>query len=392
MAYDFDTPVNRRDTECEKWNVGAQELPMWVADMDFRTAPEIIDALKQRVDHGVFGYAVVPDRWRQSYARWWRDRHQTTLRPEWLLFCTGVVPAISSIVRALTQPGDNVLIQTPVYNMFFNAIRDNGRTVLESPLVYEDGVYRIDFADLEAKLADPRTTMMFLCNPQNPAGIIWDKQTLARIGHLAAQQGVLVIADEIHCDITDPGYGYTPFVGISDECAQNCIMCVAPTKTFNLAGVQTSAVVIPNLHVRKRVARALATDCVANPNAFAITAACAAFDAGAPWLDELRAYLFRNKQMVIDFIDREIPQVRVVPSHATYLLWLDCSRLSHDSGDLARFIRERTGLFISLGRIYGDCGDDFLRMNIACPQAYLTDGLDRLRAGVNAYRSAHTRA
>jgi cystathionine beta-lyase len=261
--------------------------------------------------------------------------------------------------------------------------------VLESPLVFERGRYAVDFADLEAKLADPKTTLMLLCNPQNPAGIIWNRETLAHIGRLCREHGVVVVADEIHCDLTDPGCAYVPFTSVSDADARNSIACVSPTKTFNIAGVKTAALVVPDADLRARVSNGLDIDELGEPNAFAITAAIAAYDGGAAWLDELRAYIYANKQAVAAFLEREVPQVHLVPSQATYLLWLDCSAVTHDSRDLERFLRQRAGLFISQGRIYGSCGDCFMRMNIACPRSMLDDGLGRLKMGIAAYLSTY---
>ena len=298
MKYDFDTVISRRDTDSLKWDVGKDELPMWVADMDFMAAPEIRSDLQERLAHGVFGYSVVPDRWYRAVSGWWESRHQFKMEKEWLMFCTGVVPALSSAVRSLTKPGDKVLIQTPVYNIFFHSIENNGRTVLENPLLYDGGSYSVDFADLEEKLADPKTALMILCNPHNPAGKIWDRQTLARIGSLAAAYHVPVLSDEIHCDLTDPGKDYIPFASVSDECRNNSVTCIAPTKAFNLAGLHTAAVCIPDPALRKTVSRGLNADEAAEPNALAIPAAISAFTRGGDWLDALREYLFKNKQAV----------------------------------------------------------------------------------------------
>ena len=296
MKYDFDTPINRRNTNSLKWDIAENELPMWVADMDFKAAPEIQAAIEQRVAHGVFGYSVIPDEWNQAYIGWWQRRHGLTAEKDWLIFCTGVVPAISSIVRKLTTPAEKVLIQTPVYNIFFNSILNNGREVLENSLKYSGGEYEIDFDDLEKKLSDPQVSLMILCNPHNPVGKIWDKDTLEKIGELCYKHNVVVISDEIHCDLTDPGKEYIPFASVSEKCRNNSITCVAPTKAFNIAGLQTAAVIVPNPALRHKVWRALNTDEVAEPNAFAVQAAIAAFTKGEEWLDELRQYIFENKK------------------------------------------------------------------------------------------------
>ena len=387
MAYDFDQIVDRRGTGSLKWDVAEGELPMWVADMDFQTAPEIRQALAERLQHGVFGYGIIPDEWYEAYIGWWKERHGFTMEKEWLIFCTGVVPAISSMVRKLTTPAEKVLIQTPVYNIFFNSIYNNGCNVLQSPLAYNGKEYAIDFEDLEAKLADPQTTLMILCNPHNPVGKIWDRETLARIGTLCQKHHVIVISDEIHCDLTEPGKSYIPFASVSEACRNNSITCIAPTKAFNMAGMQTAAVSVPNPVLRHKVWRGLNTDEIAEPNAFAVPAAVAAFTQGGAWLDALRAYVQQSKERVVQFVAQELPQLSVVPSEATYLLWLDCGKLGGDGAEIAQVIRRETGLYLSDGDQYGGNGNQFLRMNLACPHSVVEDGLRRLKAGILAYQA-----
>ncbi len=382
MPYDFDKIIDRRVTDSMKWAVAENELPMWVADMDFQTAPEIREAIEKRMAHGIFGYSDVPDEWYEAYIGWWRERHGFTMDREWLMFCTGVIPAISSIVRKLTTPNENVVIQTPVYNIFFNSIINNGCRVLESPLKYENHKYTIDFEDLENKLANPQTSLMILCNPHNPVGKIWSREELARVGELAKKHHVTVISDEIHCDLTIPGRDYVPFASVSDTCRDISITCIAPTKAFNMAGLQTSAISVPNEVLRHKVWRGINTDEVAEPNSFACVAAIAAFTKGGPWLDSLREYLACNRKQVADYVRREIPNVHVVDGEATYLMWIDLSDLPGDKRDAAKFIRERTGLYVSAGKSYGESGNDFLRMNVACPRSLVEDGLGRLKAGI----------
>lgn len=391
MRYDFDTVIARRGTDSLKWDVREEELPMWVADMDFRAAPEILEALRARLEQGIFGYSIVPEEWYAAIQNWWETRHGFRMEQEWLIFCTGVVPALSSIVRKMTTVGENVLIQTPVYNIFFNSIVNNGRNVLESPLVYDGERYSIDFADLEEKLSRPQTTLMILCNPHNPVGKLWDAETLARIGHLAAKHHVLVVSDEIHCDLTDPGKNYIPFASVNGECRDNSITCLAPTKAFNLAGLQTAAVSVPNEVLRHKVNRGLNTDEVAEPNGFAIPAAIAAFTEGGPWLDALREYLYENKRTVRRFLRERLPQIKLTPSEATYLLWLDCGEVCEDAARLQQFLRREAGLYVSAGAAYGLSGRKFLRMNIACPRRTLEDGLERLREGVSRYAARQQR-
>ena len=359
MKYNFDKPTNRRGTGSLKWDVPENELPMWVADMDFETVPEVVEALKKRVEHGIFGYSIMPDTWSQSYVNWWDKRHHITLNPDKLIFTTGVVPAISSAVRKLTTPAENVLVQTPTYNIFFNSIRNNGRNIVENHLLYDGREYHIDWETLERQLADPQTSLMILCNPHNPIGKIWDKETLARIGALCAENDVTVFSDEIHCDITAPGKEYVPFASVNEQCRQISVTAIAPTKTFNLAGIQSAAVYAENKVLHHKMWRRLNTDEVAEPNAFAMCATIAAFTCGADWLDELRVYIEENKKYVTDFIAREIPQMKVVPSEATYLMWLDCQAYTKDSNKLYAFIRKESGLYLASGREYGTNGDSF---------------------------------
>lgn len=385
MKYDFDSPTDRRGTYSLKWEVAENELPMWVADMDFPAAPEITRAISERAAHGVFGYTNVPDEWYAAYTGWWKERHGFEIKREWLMFCTGVVPAISSIVRKLTTVGENVLVQTPVYNIFFNSIVNNGRNVLENPLIYENGSYRIDFADLEAKLSDPQTSLMLLCDPQNPGGMLWDRESLERIGGLCRKYHVVVLSDEIHCDLVSPGREYIPFASVSEDCRLNSVTCIAPTKAFNIAGLQTAAVYAADETLRHKVWRGLNTDECAEPNVFAVTAAIAAFTQGGDWLDQLRGYIAENRRTTEAFLAEKLPQVRMAHSDATYLFWLDCSEFTDSSRQLADFIRQKTGLYLSAGEQYRGNGRYFLRLNAACPRAVLLDGLERLRQGVIAF-------
>lgn len=380
--FDFDTVTDRRGSGSLKWNVEENELPMWVADMDFQTAPCIQEALAERIAHGIYGYSEIPDAWYEAYITWWRDRHGFTMDRDWLMFVTGVVPAISSAVRKLTTPNENVLIQTPVYNIFYNSILNNGCRVQESPLICRDGAYQMDFEDLDAKMADPQTNLMILCNPQNPVGRIWTREELARVGELAQKHHVTVLSDEIHCDLTEPGRAYVPFASASETCRRISISCLAPTKAFNLAGLQTAAISVPDPFLRHKVRRAINTDEVAEPNAFACRAAIAAFTRGGPWLDELREYLWKNRRLAEAFIRERLPECRAVKAEATYLLWLDVSAFGSGKTVAGR-LRTKTGLYVSEGGQYGKGGEGFLRINLACPRLTLEDGLRRLAQGLS---------
>lgn len=378
----FDEITNRRNTESYKWDVKDNELPMWVADMDFQTAPCVLQMLKKRVEHGIFGYSVVPDSWYEAYQNWWSRRHDFDIDKDWLIFTTGVVPAISSVVRKITYPAEKVVVITPAYNIFFNSIFNNGRYIVESRLKYESGKYSLDFKDLEDKCSDPQSTLLILCNPHNPTGIIWDKETLAHIGEICKRNNVTVLSDEIHCDITLPGEKYTPFASASDICREISISCIAPTKAFNFAGLQSAAVCIPNPILRHKVWRGLNTDEVAEGNVFACDAAITAFNEGEEWLNELNIYLSDNRKYAEDYIENNIPELMTVKGRATYLLWIDCSKMNMKSDILAEKIRELTGLYLSEGCEYRGDGEHFLRMNLATQRCRVEDGLGRLKKAI----------
>ncbi|MDO4302063.1 MAG: MalY/PatB family protein [Clostridia bacterium] len=382
---DFDKVIDRRNTYSLKWEVAENELPMWVADMDFQTAPEIIEVLTERAKFGVFGYSIVPDEWYSAIINWWSKRHNFNIKKEWLQFCTGTVTAITCAVKRITNIGDNVVVQTPVYNIFFNSIENHGRHVFENKLKYNNGEYSMDFNDLEEKLSNPLTTMMILCNPQNPGGKIWSKEELKKIGELCNKYNVTVISDEVHCDLTEPGYEYVPFASASEICGNLSITCISPSKTFNIAGLHSAAVVIPNLKLRNIMVRGLNSDEIAEPNIFAVDGVVAAYTKGEKWLDELRLYISENKRIVNEFLKNELPEMTAAKSDATYLMWLDCHKIIGNTSELCRFIRKENGLYLSNGLSYKGNGDNFMRMNVACPKSKVFEGLSRLKAGVTAY-------
>ncbi len=385
MKYNFDEVVSRKNTHSMKWDIKDDQLPMWVADMDFKCAPAIQKAFNERMANGVFGYTLIEDEWYDAYISWWQRRHHFTIEKDWLMFCTGVVPAISSMVRKLTTPNENVVIQTPVYNIFFNSIINNGARVLESPLKYDGSHYEMDFDDLKQKFALPQTTLMILCNPHNPVGKIWSKEELSKVGALAKKYHVTVISDEIHCDLCDPGYEYVPFASVDEVCKQVSITCIAPTKAFNIAGIQTAAIFSANEYLCYRVNRAINTDEVAEPNVLAAIAPVAAFNYGEDWLDELRSYLFENKKYVREFIKKELPQLKVLDSTATYLLWIDCSQVTDDATALKDYLSNSVGLVLSEGEEYGLCGKAFLRLNTATCRSRIEDGMQRLKKGLGQF-------
>lgn len=381
----FDKIIDRRNTDSLKWDVSTGELPMWVADMDFETAPCVKAAIVDKARRGVFGYETVPDAWYDAISNWWQTRHNWQIQRDWLCFVTGVVPAITSCVKCLTSAGDNVCVMTPAYDIFFHSVENTGRRVLESPLSYDGNVYNIDFDDLEQKLSRPLTTLLILCNPANPVGRVWSGEELAKVGELCRKHGVKVISDEIHCDLTEPSVSYVPFASVSAACADISVTAVSASKAFNIAGMQSAAVVIPNEQLRSVVVRALNYDEIAEPNSFACTAAIAAFSQGGEWLDELRRYISDNRKYLERFVQQNMPFVKVASQQATYLLWLDCSAVTNDSQELCDYIRKTTGLYLNCGAKYRGNGRYFVRVNAACPRATLQEGLRRFQRGVESY-------
>ena len=385
MKYDFDQVVNRRGTGSLKWDVPERELPMWVADMDFQVAPEIREALNKRVEHGVFGYSILPDAWYNAYQSWWSRKHHWEIEKDWLIFSTGVVPTLSSVVRKLTTVGENVLIQTPVYNIFFNSIRNNGRNVLESPLKYDGREYSMDFEDLERKLSHPQTTLMILCNPQNPVGKIWDKETLARVGELCAKHHVVVVSDEIHCDLTDPGTEYVPFASVSEVCRENSVTCIAPTKAFNIAGLSTSYLIIPDNKRKEQFDLRVKRDCLSSPTIFGVAACIEAYNTGDKFIEEQNKHILDNYNFLKDYLNKEAPYIKVTKLEATYLVWLDMSSLNKTNDEIGELL-DQAHITCSSGS--GFCKDygSFIRVNIACPKQQLKEGLERFVGVLNEIR------
>lgn len=389
MRYDFDKAVDRRGTDSIKWEVGEQELPMWIADMDFATAPEIVEAMQERVSHGVFGYTGIPDEWRTAISDWWAKRYGVSYEKEWLIFGTSVIGIILSAIRRMTGEGDGVVLLTPVYNSFFNSVENNGRKCAECPLLYENGQYRIDWEALEKALSDERTKLMILCNPHNPTGQIWDRESLLRIAELCEKYNVYVISDEIHCDLTEPGEQYVPFLSVNEWAREHGIACISPTKTFNLAGLHTAAAVIPDDALREKIAYALRIDGIAEANVFAMTTAIAGYLKGEEWLEQLRVYLSENMRTAKQYIEKEISILKPVERKATYLLWVDCGKLpgvkENGVGGFVRVLRETTGLIVTAGTQYRGNGKSFIRINLAAPRKIVEDGLHRLADGVRRY-------
>lgn len=383
--FDFTTVPNRRGGDSIKWSGPDNELPMWIADMDFQTAPAVIEALQQKVATGIFGYEEPPHEYFQAVSDWYETRHHAAIPLAWQLFATGVIPALSASIRRVTNAGDNVVVQTPVYNMFFNSIENAGRHVLPAELAYDHAThtYHIDWHVLESTLAEPLTTAMVLCNPHNPIGQIWTRDQLTHIAELCKQYGVTLIADEIHGDLTLNGHEYTPTFSLPEALRQNLITLVSPSKAFNLAAIHAATVIVSNPTLRANIARGLGVYEVNEPNLTAIPASIAAYTKGAEWFDALRQQLNANLQTVQQF---DLGEAIVTPATATYLLWLDISAYTHDSAKLAEFLETKVGLKLNAGADYRGNGHDFLRLNIACPQSLLQEGLTRLQQGLNLYR------
>ena len=381
--YDFDKPTDRRKFNTVKWDLPEGSLPMWVADMDFECAPKIREAIEARAAHGIFGYSEAPMEYFISVADFFERISGYRHDPESMVFATGVVAIISSCVRKLTTPAEKVLIQAPVYNIFYNSILNNGRVVVSSDLVYENGEYRIDFQDLEEKMSDPQTTLMILCNPHNPVGKIWSREELKKIGELAVKHGVRVISDEIHFPLSDPGKTCIPFASVSEDCRKNSVTCVSASKAFNLAGIGAACAIVPDPSLRHKVWRGINTDEVGEPNAFAISASIAAYTECDDWLEEARRYIYENKLYCYDFIKNNLPRLKVIPSEATYLIWVDASEYTEDSDELKEHIFETTGLYLSSGKAYGECGRRFLRINLATRRANVKDGMERLKKALS---------
>ena len=352
---------------------------MWVADMDFCVAPEIQKAIEKRCMHPIFAYSIPQNELFDAYINWWHRRYDFKMDLNDMLFFQGVMPAITCIIRCLTNPDDKILIQSPVYHVFFQVIKNNNRQILENELIYENGNYSIDFNDLDEKLKDSK--MFILCNPHNPIGKIWSKEDLIEIGELCRKHDVILVSDEIHCDLTDPGKQYNPFEKVVDY--YGAITCISPTKTFNIAGIQNSVVHTKNKIFQEKLAIQRDIDFFSLPNAFSNISTIAAYNDSEEWVDELREVLYKNKQTVKEFLINELSIIRLVECEATYLLWLDCSKLDIGSNELSEYLRKNYGLFLSPGIQFGQNGDDFLRMNIACPEKLLIKGLEKLRNGIN---------
>ena len=384
--YDFDTIIPRRGTGAVKWDAHPHfdadtedMIPLWVADMDFKAAPFIIDALRRRVEHGVFGYVTVPDSTGEAVVSWFSRKHGWSINKDWIIYTTGVVPALSAAVKALSKPGDKVIIQSPVYNCFFSSVRNNGCEILDVPLLYGEGTYRFDFKGLERACADPKAKLMLLCNPHNPAGRVWTREELARVGDIARRHGVTVISDEIHCEIVMPGYEYTPFASVSPENQACCVSLCSPSKSFNIAGLHLACFVTPDEGWRSRIDRAINVNEICDVNPFGVVALEAAYSPeGEEWLKELNQYIYDNylllRQVLSDY--------PVCKLEGTYLPWVDVSSLGIPSEKIEETLLRDYKVWVNAGTMYGTEG--FIRINLATPRSLLAEGLERVARGLAA--------
>lgn len=380
MKYDLDELVDRRRSDSVKWDWAEEDvLPMWVADMDFRTAPEVTQALAAKVSTGIFGYHTVPERFLDAIIGWWAENHQFKIEKDWLLPATGVLPSIAAMLRTFIRQDETIILQTPAYNHFFVILENGGYNFVCNDLKYDEGHYTLDLDDLETKAADPKARLLILCNPHNPVGRAWKKEELEKIATICATHNVMVVSDEIHSDLVFEGHEHIPFAAIARNFEINTITCGSPCKTFNISGLPISYLIATDKELLEKVEKTLAMQENSYPNPIAAEALIAAYSKGAPWLKELKDYLFDNYSYLEAFCREHLPQIRVVRPEATYLVWLDCSALQIPSDELSNILLKDGKLWLNSGTIYGAAGEGFLRMNIGCPRSLLTEGLKRLK-------------
>ncbi len=381
MDYNFDEVVNRRNTNSYKWDSAedAGVLPMWVADMDFRTAPAIKKAVEERASQGIYGYTRVPDEYYAAVTGWFKRRHSWQIEKDWIIYTSGVVPAVSALIKALTSPGDRVVVQTPVYNCFFSSIRNNGCEIVANPLKYDGRTFKMDLDDLRVKVSDPKVKLMLLCNPHNPAGRVWTPEELSELGTICLNHGVFVISDEIHCDLTFKDYTYTPFASISPEFLHRSATCVSPSKAFNLAGLQIASIIAEDEEVRKKTDRAININEVCDVNPFGVIATIAAYTQGEEWLLRLLDYIKGNYDCFAEYCAENLPGFDVAKLEGTYLAWMDCRSLGIPSAELEERLISEAKLWLNAGTMYGAEGEGFMRWNLACPRKVMLDGLERFR-------------
>ena len=379
--YDFDELVERRGTGCVKWDEGPSHdvIPLWVADMDFKAAPAIQEAVRKRAEHGVFGYTVVGDEYYEAIISWFQRRHNWTILREEILYTTGVVPAMSVAIKALTMPGEKVLILSPDYNCFFSSVRNNGCEVLETILLLNDGTFEVDYEDFEMKCADEKTTVFLLCNPHNPCGRVWTKTELERMNDICMRHGVKVVSDEIHCELIMPGYKFQPFAAVSEQCRQNSVILNSPSKSFNIAGLQAANIICAQPEWRRRLDRAININEVCDLNPFGPVALIAAYNESEDWLDALREYLWGNYQTLCAFATEHLPKWKVCHLEGTYLPWVDITATEMTSQAYCDCLLSEAKVWVNPGTMYGPVsGEGYIRLNIACPRSRLLEALERI--------------
>ncbi|OXA88952.1 MalY/PatB family protein [Flavobacterium hercynium] len=384
MKYNFDEIVTRKDTGSIKWDEGpfGEVLPMWIADMDFKSAPEILAALEKRIAHGIFGYTAIPDAFYDAIIAWWKRRYGFAPEKEWLVPVSGVIPALSAAIQALSKNGDKVIIQTPVYNHFYSSIENSGRIMIENNLLYNNGTYIIDFEDLAQKATDPKAKLLIISNPHNPVGRVWTKRELQALGDICLQHNVVIISDEIHADLVFEGHLHIPFASLGEKYSRNSVTLSSPTKSFNLAGLQVGYFFTKNEQFRKSILSSFQLMGIELLNLFGITALITAYNESEEWLDALKEYLYDNYLFLTEFIALHLPHIKVTPLEATYLVWLDCTALGKTADDLSYVLLEEQKLWINSGTMYGSSGEGFLRINIATPRSLLKIGIEKLLKGL----------
>ena len=388
MTFDFDKVIDRRGTNCLKYDFAVERgrkediLPLWVADMDFQTAPGIQERLRAAVDHGIFGYSDGKADYFAAVSSWYREKFGWETKEEWLIKTPGVVFALAAAVRAFTEKGDRVLIQQPVYYPFSEVIRDNGRGLINSPLKQVNGRYEMDFEDMERKITENQVKLFLLCSPHNPVGRVWTEEELKKAGELCVKHGVLVVSDEIHSDFTYPGVAHHVFAGLSPEFARISVTCTAPSKTFNIAGLQVSNIFIPDPELRARFQKAVDAVGYSQVNLLGLLACQAAYETGEEWLSAVKEYLYGNLCFLREYLKENLPEIRLVEPEGTYLVWLDFGALGLTEEQRQELIEEKAGLWLDSGAMFGPDGEGFERVNIACPRETLQKALDQLAAAV----------
>ncbi len=386
MTYDFDKIIQRRGTNCVKWDEVSDNdtIPMWVADMDFETAPCIMQALQERLQHGCFGYTFVPESYYDATIKWFQHRHGWTIDRSSFIYTSGVVPAISAIIKAMTNEGNKVLVQTPVYNCFFSSIRNNGCVLAENPLRMENHRYLIDWDDFEKNCADPAVKVFLLCNPHNPAGRVWTREELEKMGSICLKHGVFVISDEIHCEFTMPGHTYTPFASLSEDFAMNSAVCLSPSKAFNIAGLQIANIIVKDADIRKKVDKAININEVCDVNPFGVIALQAAYTPeGEVWLNELCQYIDGNYQLAKKMLEEALPHCPVTTLEGTYLLWLNIASTGKTSQQVADDLMQHK-VYVNSGTMYGEtAGEGYIRINLATRRSLVEEGIRRIISGIS---------